>query len=154
MTDEKEIFDHIRDQIIPDSGIEAYRVAVLFLENLIVQRIQPHIVSLHLQRHVYQAIVINPFYKFRFRSLAVEMRKIRQFSLFQYVQAEYFFVIIYAFNKKNRIIIQELLDHFPPLPAGVGCINDSLSLIHISEPTRLGMISYAVFCLKKKKTKK
>src|SRR5450756_2931733 len=29
-----------------------------------------------------------------------------------------------------------------------------LSLIHISEPTRLGMISYAVFCLKKKKTKK
>src|SRR5665648_1196106 len=29
-----------------------------------------------------------------------------------------------------------------------------LSLIHISEPTRLGMISYAVFCLKKKKQKK
>src|SRR5659263_216932 len=27
----------------------------------------------------------------------------------------------------------------------------ALSLIHISEPTRLGMISYAVFCLKKKK---
>src|SRR5665648_1121258 len=30
----------------------------------------------------------------------------------------------------------------------------SLSLIHISEPTRLGMISYAVFCLKKKKKEK
>src|SRR5450756_1048646 len=29
-----------------------------------------------------------------------------------------------------------------------------LSLIHISEPTRLGMISYAVFCLKKKKQTK
>src|SRR5450756_778266 len=29
-----------------------------------------------------------------------------------------------------------------------------LSLIHISEPTRLGMISYAVFCLKKKKKNK
>src|SRR5665648_1150345 len=29
----------------------------------------------------------------------------------------------------------------------------TLSLIHISEPTRLGMISYAVFCLKKKKPK-
>ena len=28
---------------------------------------------------------------------------------------------------------------------------NTLSLIHISEPTRLGMISYAVFCLKKKK---
>src|SRR5665648_1162029 len=30
----------------------------------------------------------------------------------------------------------------------------SLSLIHISEPTRLGMISYAVFCLKKNNTNK
>src|SRR5660398_297388 len=29
-----------------------------------------------------------------------------------------------------------------------------LSLIHISEPTRLRRISYAVFCLKKKKNKK
>src|SRR5450756_2789133 len=28
----------------------------------------------------------------------------------------------------------------------------ALSLIHISEPTRLGMMSYAVFCLKKKKS--
>src|SRR5450756_1124274 len=28
---------------------------------------------------------------------------------------------------------------------------ETISLIHISEPTRLGMISYAVFCLKKKK---
>src|SRR5665648_1015001 len=28
-------------------------------------------------------------------------------------------------------------------------VNIVLSLIHISEPTRLGMISYAVFCLKK-----
>src|SRR5450756_2688862 len=33
-------------------------------------------------------------------------------------------------------------------------IDHDLSLIHISEPTRLGMISYAVFCLKKKKKKK
>src|SRR5450756_2547730 len=31
--------------------------------------------------------------------------------------------------------------------------DEDLSLIHISEPTRLGMISYAVFCLKKKKKK-
>ena len=28
--------------------------------------------------------------------------------------------------------------------------NEGLSLIHISEPTRLRRISYAVFCLKKK----
>src|SRR5450756_73787 len=31
----------------------------------------------------------------------------------------------------------------------VARIHTNLSLIHISEPTRLGMISYAVFCLKK-----
>src|SRR5450756_2985081 len=34
----------------------------------------------------------------------------------------------------------------------LGHIVHGLSLIHISEPTRLGMISYAVFCLKKKNT--
>src|SRR5450759_3482512 len=33
----------------------------------------------------------------------------------------------------------------------IDCLIYPLSLIHISEPTRLGMISYAVFCLKKKK---
>src|SRR5450759_805118 len=32
---------------------------------------------------------------------------------------------------------------------GHGRTGFALSLIHISEPTRLGMISYAVFCLKK-----
>ena len=42
-----------------------------------------------------------------------------------------------------------------PMPLTVSCfskiqISFTLSLIHISEPTRLGMISYAVFCLKKK----
>ena len=35
--------------------------------------------------------------------------------------------------------------------AGLGV---GLSLIHISEPTRLRRISYAVFCLKKKKSNK
>src|SRR5450756_1542658 len=44
--------------------------------------------------------------------------------------------------------IQE--DHVVEVPA-VGHVVHCLSLIHISEPTRLGMISYAVFCLNKKK---
>src|SRR5450756_406738 len=35
-----------------------------------------------------------------------------------------------------------------------GRAGEPLSLIHISEPTRLGMISYAVFCLKKKQEQK
>ena len=38
-------------------------------------------------------------------------------------------------------VTNEMLESPPP---------QDLSLIHISEPTRLGMISYAVFCLKKK----
>src|SRR5450756_1245654 len=38
-------------------------------------------------------------------------------------------------------------------PRGTASAHRCLSLIHISEPTRLGMISYAVFCLKKKKKK-
>src|SRR5665809_161846 len=33
-------------------------------------------------------------------------------------------------------------------------VGQHLSLIHISEPTRLRRISYAVFCLKKKKKQK
>ena len=33
----------------------------------------------------------------------------------------------------------------------IGLVGQNLSLIHISEPTRLLSISYAVFCLKKKK---
>src|SRR5450756_2010506 len=40
------------------------------------------------------------------------------------------------------------------LPPSRGGVPRDLSLIHISEPTRLGMISYAVFCLKKKKKTK
>src|SRR5665648_1126693 len=37
--------------------------------------------------------------------------------------------------------------HTPAVPSDVYTNICSLSLIHISEPTRLGMISYAVFCL-------
>src|SRR5665648_819041 len=38
---------------------------------------------------------------------------------------------------------------FDNLQSGFSGMSQDLSLIHISEPTRLGMISYAVFCLKK-----
>src|SRR5674536_384770 len=40
------------------------------------------------------------------------------------------------------------------VPLGVVSVELILSLIHISEPTRLLSISYAVFCLKKKKKNK
>ena len=41
-----------------------------------------------------------------------------------------------------------------PLLGYVAGLSPALSLIHISEPTRQAEISYAVFCLKKKKTNK
>src|SRR5450756_2710500 len=44
---------------------------------------------------------------------------------------------------------EDQVEHRPH--AALSQILEDLSLIHISEPTRLGMISYAVFCLKKKK---
>ena len=42
------------------------------------------------------------------------------------------------------------LKYFERIKLVAGPNGLDLSLIHISEPTRLGMISYAVFCLKKK----
>ena len=47
-----------------------------------------------------------------------------------------------------------LLSMFNVGEESLGYAQKMLSLIHISEPTRLGMISYAVFCLKKKKQQK
>src|SRR5450756_2994665 len=46
------------------------------------------------------------------------------------------------------LMMREVADGRWSLPGGFADPLD-LSLIHISEPTRLGMISYAVFCLKK-----
>ena len=49
--------------------------------------------------------------------------------------------------------INNVMDSAVKFGAGRYRQGRGLSLIHISEPTRLGMISYAVFCLKKKKKK-
>src|SRR5665648_1178764 len=60
------------------------------------------------------------------------------------------------YNRSNgeslRMIIRPLVGEMDRNQRQKYILN--LSLIHISEPTRLGMISYAVFCLKKKKTNK
>src|SRR5450759_3268334 len=49
------------------------------------------------------------------------------------------------------LVDREVLHARLAVRAGLGLRGSvlELSLIHISEPTRLGMISYAVFCLKK-----
>src|SRR5450756_797827 len=48
----------------------------------------------------------------------------------------------------GKKLVRELEGHKTIGVSRVYVPNRYLSLIHISEPTRLGMISYAVFCLK------
>ena len=52
-------------------------------------------------------------------------------------------------TKKLRVVFDPNLEI-----VGGKNVSVNLSLIHISEPTRQAEISYAVFCLKKKKKKK
>src|SRR5450756_1001482 len=54
---------------------------------------------------------------------------------------------------RNPLVCDRAADCVAREPWGEMTMAMRLSLIHISEPTRLGMISYAVFCLKKKKKK-
>src|SRR5450756_3080639 len=56
-----------------------------------------------------------------------------------------------VFYRQDRLEVSHTLVQKKVLHVGVDLLGQVLSLIHISEPTRLGMISYAVFCLKKKK---
>src|SRR5450759_2784117 len=74
--------------------------------------------------------------------------------IFERLKAEHGFTGGYTVVKDYvRIAKARTCETFVPLahPPGHAQV---LSLIHISEPTRLGMISYAVFCLKKKKKTK
>eukprot|EP00825_Cyclidium_porcatum_P031391 TRINITY_DN33249_c0_g1_i1.p1 TRINITY_DN33249_c0_g1~~TRINITY_DN33249_c0_g1_i1.p1 ORF type:complete len:142 (-),score=19.57 TRINITY_DN33249_c0_g1_i1:7-432(-) len=60
-------------------------------------------------------------------------------------------VIVKGHAIELRIYAEDPSQNFATSPLPVLSVNlPELSLIHISEPTRLGMISYAVFCLKKK----
>ena len=53
----------------------------------------------------------------------------------------------------DGFMLQTLRTYMPLIRRGLPVygMNKGLSLIHISEPTRPRLISYAVFCLKKKK---
>src|SRR5450756_2361056 len=53
-------------------------------------------------------------------------------------------------NNKWYLVMNATKDGLKTAPGYKYDKGITLSLIHISEPTRLGMISYAVFCLKKK----
>ena len=49
-------------------------------------------------------------------------------------------------TRNSRILLLATLDPRDEVRRAVAYSFSGLSLIHISEPTRLGMISYAVYC--------
>src|SRR5665648_857856 len=71
------------------------------------------------------------------------------------LESDFFEILIYLFSKYTRELLsnsvyQQYEEVENELSYIKGRLNTKvyiLSLIHISEPTRLGMISYAVFCL-------
>src|SRR5665648_1215242 len=73
-------------------------------------------------------------------------------------------LIVWKLDRLGRSLVDlvSIINRLNAEGKGFKCLDQSfdtttpqgLSLIHISEPTRLGMISYAVFCLKKKKKTK
>src|SRR5665648_1226841 len=86
--------------------------------------------------------------------LTVETYEVGKLTLEEYLSL----VVFYREQTFSRIEFQKFMfEQSKPHPRMIELIHklkaQYLSLIHISEPTRLGMISYAVFCLKKKKKK-
>eukprot|EP00825_Cyclidium_porcatum_P003228 TRINITY_DN11496_c0_g1_i2.p1 TRINITY_DN11496_c0_g1~~TRINITY_DN11496_c0_g1_i2.p1 ORF type:complete len:267 (-),score=86.20 TRINITY_DN11496_c0_g1_i2:461-1261(-) len=71
-----------------------------------------------------------------------------QFHYIKSYKSQSIYTSNYVFQLQNLVV-----EVYPSSSASFSLVY-FLSLIHISEPTRLGMISYAVFCLKKKKKKK
>src|SRR5665648_318969 len=66
------------------------------------------------------------------------------------IEENYEFINTDSLSRNLDSIYAHGINKFDSLAEHIQEWKDSLSLIHISEPTRLGMSSYAVFCLKKK----
>src|SRR5665648_961544 len=138
------------------TGEEVYSLAILLHEEGLLDRCQVYATDfnpkvLEIAREgIYQEVDMGQYE--RNYQLSGGKKK-----LSEYYQSMYGSVM---FNKElsNRIIFADhnlVTDSIFAEVNLILCRNVLiLSLIHISEPTRLGMISYAVFCLKKKKKKK
>src|SRR5674536_180974 len=94
------------------------------------------------------------------QALHLELRNVP--NLTDKVRAKYPHLFIVCFKAETNTTPDELIECAHSIPVDLVVANDvtvrgmgtkDLSLIHISEPTRLLSISYAVFCLKKKKKK-
>src|SRR5450759_5885086 len=90
-------------------------------------------------------------------------RRMRRLRWTSYTLVALCYMLAYFHRMAPAAIATDLQQSFHASGAALGALAAAyfytytvmqLSLIHISEPTRLGMISYAVFCLKKKKKKK
>src|SRR5674536_294035 len=78
-------------------------------------------------------------------------KSMSRYSIFDQMLSEYSNLKILFIEK--IVTIQPPPNQLANIDFDVIGTSDYLSLIHISEPTRLLSISYAVFCLKKKKKK-
>src|SRR5450756_855041 len=112
-------------------------------------------------RRVYGKQIIETIELRGIKQIGFEQAEMIAKKIVALFDAEEFDVCTLFFSRFRSVIAQvpTALQIIPPLfekakegdkEAGPAAAYE-LSLIHISEPTRLGMISYAVFCLKKKK---
>src|SRR5660397_285061 len=91
--------------------------------------------------------VLSRNYPYTVTSVATEMQAWEELSKEDF---DLVLLDLYIDGRSCWETLKRVVSH----PAQPVAIVLSLSLIHISEPTRLRRISYAVFCLKKKKKKK
>src|SRR5450759_4344508 len=85
----------------------------------------------------------------KFAEMATKIESARQLvymTAWRFANGEYPVREISMAKLHSARIACEVADECIQIHGGAGYMRE-LSLIHISEPTRLGMISYAVFCL-------
>src|SRR5450759_5078068 len=87
-----------------------------------------------------QFVLVHPIGRlFRLFPQSEPSLRILAFGIVFLFASSAFYAMLNAINRQ----------HLNAWATGLAAAINILSLIHISEPTRLGMISYAVFCLKK-----
>src|SRR5450759_4139212 len=128
--------------------LEAGRIVLERIGLTVADRVRPEIASVQIITNVdpYQAQLLN---RFRRGSMLVpgETMLVLECAPAAYIN----FAVNEAEKGANiKVLHVSSVGRFGRMWLS-GSEAEILSLIHISEPTRLGMISYAVFCLKKKK---
>eukprot|EP00658_Telonema_sp_P-2_P057319 TRINITY_DN4576_c0_g1_i9.p1 TRINITY_DN4576_c0_g1~~TRINITY_DN4576_c0_g1_i9.p1 ORF type:complete len:433 (+),score=74.56 TRINITY_DN4576_c0_g1_i9:96-1394(+) len=127
---------------VPDKGVEQYWVQSKKKETIGVPYVVRFMGITVDPRLAVQRGILRRMSTGRVVPVAAQLRSFRLFAWAFPIYAELCDSIV-LFNNNVRVDLEK-----GELPKRIA---EKLSLIHISEPTRLLSISYAVFCLKKKK---